>query len=41
MRFFLGVFEAVLVPAMEITMNMFFTPQGPYSPERTVARIIS
>lgn len=26
LRFFLGVTEAVLVPAMEVTMSMFFTP---------------
>ena len=27
LRFFLGVAEAVLVPAMEVTMGMFFIPQ--------------
>lgn len=26
LRFFLGVFESSLVPAMEVTMGMFFTP---------------
>jgi MFS family permease len=27
LRFFLGFFESVIVPAMEITLGMFFKPE--------------